>query len=62
MLPSAAVLFGGPLTSPVGLLVTVLVVILIVVFGRVLLSLAWRVVIVALGVVLGLWVAGALGI
>mgnify|MGYP000013985409 CR=1 FL=1 len=62
MLPSAAVLFGGPLTSPVGLLATVIVVILIVVFGRLLLSLAWRVVIVALGVVLGLWVAGALGI
>jgi UDP-N-acetylglucosamine:LPS N-acetylglucosamine transferase len=51
MMHSATVLFGGPLTSPPGLLATLLVLVLVLVVGRVLLSIAWRIVLIAVGVV-----------
>jgi len=54
-------MLAGPFTSPpmlVGVLVAVLVVILV---GRVLLSVAWHVIVLALGVVLALWALGAVG-
>ena len=51
----------GPLGSPPGILITLLVIAAVLLVGRVLMSLAWKLVIV--GVVVGatLWILGALG-
>ncbi len=58
----AGSLFLGPLTAPPVLLGTVLVLLLIFVVGRVLFGVAWRLVLIAVAVVVGLWLLGALGI
>jgi hypothetical protein len=60
--PSSALLFGGPLTSLPGIVGTVLVLLLVIVVGRIVLALAWRVVLVALAVSIALWLLGAVGI
>ncbi|MFC6874564.1 hypothetical protein [Halobellus marinus] len=62
MAANLAVLFGGPFTSLPGLVGTLLVVLLVLVVGRVLLALAWRVVLVALAVSVGLWALGLVGL
>ncbi|WP_247009786.1 hypothetical protein [Halorientalis litorea] len=51
----------GPLGSPPGILLTLLVLAAILVVGRVLMSLAWKLVIIGIVVVATLWVLGALG-
>lgn len=51
----------GPLLSPPGILGTLVILALILLVGRFLLSLAWRLVLIAIAVVVGLWVLGALG-
>lgn len=56
-----APLFIGPFTSPPVLIGTLLVLLLVLVVGRVLIGLAWRLVLIALAVVIGLWLLGALG-
>lgn len=58
---SMAALFLGPFTAPPVLIGTVIVVLLVVLVGRVLIGLAWRLVLIALVVVIGLWLLGALG-
>ena len=55
------VLALGPLGSPPGIVVTLVVLTLIIVVGRFLLALAWRLVLIALAVIAVLWVLGALG-
>ena len=60
--PSSAVLIGGPLTSPPGIVATLLVLLLVVVVGRIILALAWRIVLVALVVSIALWLLGAVGL
>ncbi|MGQ4554447.1 hypothetical protein [Halobellus sp. GM3] len=60
--PSTALLFGGPLTSPLGVFGALLVLLVVIVVGRLVLALAWRVVLVALAVSLVLWLLGAVGI
>lgn len=58
----ATVLQGlGPLASPPALLVWIVVLAVILVVGRVLLALAWRLVIIALIVLTVLWLLGILG-
>jgi len=55
------VLALGPLGSPPGIVVTLVVLTLIIVVGRFLLALAWRLVLIALAVIAVLWVLAALG-
>lgn len=55
------VLFLGPFTSPPVLIGTLVVLLLVLVVGRVLIGLAWRLVLIALVIVIGLWLLGALG-
>jgi len=55
------VLALGPLGSPPGIVVTLVVLALIIVVGRFLLALAWRLVLIALAVIAVLWVLGVLG-
>lgn len=59
--PLGAALFLGPFTAPPVLIGTVIVLLLVFVVGRVLIGLAWRLVLIALAVVIGLWLLGALG-
>ncbi|MFB6359700.1 MAG: hypothetical protein ABEH59_00090 [Halobacteriales archaeon] len=54
-------LFLGPFTAPPVLIGTLLLLLVVLVVGRVLIGLAWRLVLLALAVVVGLWVLGALG-
>ena len=60
--PSTALLFGGQFTSLPGIVGTLLVLLLVIVVGRIVLALAWRVVLVALAVSLVLWLLGAVGL
>lgn len=54
-------LFIGPFTSPVVLIGTLLVILLVLFVGRMIIGLAWRLVLVALVAVVGLWFLGVLG-
>lgn len=54
-------LFVGPFTAPPVLIGTLIVLLLVLFVGRILIGLAWRLVLIALAVVIGLWVLGALG-
>lgn len=58
---AAAALQGGPLTSPPALLVWVAVLALIILVGRVVMKVAWKLVIIALIVLTVLWLLGILG-
>jgi hypothetical protein len=60
--PSTALLFGGPLTSLPGIVGVLLVLLLVIVVGRIVLALAWRVVLIALAVSVALWLLGAVGL
>jgi len=60
--PNAALLFGGPLTSLPGIVGTLVILLLVIVVGRIVLALAWRVVLIALGLAIVLWLLGAVGI
>ncbi|MDZ7700840.1 MAG: hypothetical protein U5J98_01545 [Halobacteriales archaeon] len=51
----------GPFAAPSVLIGTLIVLLLILVVGRVLIGLAWRLVLIAFAVVVGLWLLGALG-
>lgn len=58
---AAWVLQLGPLLTPPGILGTLIILALVLLVGRFLLSLAWRLVLIAIAVVVGLWILGALG-
>lgn len=60
-LPALPALGLGPLASPPGILVTLVVLAIIVFVGRFLMSLAWRLLLVAIAVVVVLWILGVLG-
>lgn len=53
--------FIGPSPSPAVLIGTLLVVLLVLFVGRMIVGLAWRLVLVALVAVVGLWFLGVLG-
>jgi len=55
------VLALGPLGSPPGIVVTLVLLALVIIVGRFLLALAWRLVIIALAALAALWVLAALG-
>lgn len=55
------VLALGPLGSPPGILVTLVLLALVILVGRFLLSLAWRLLLIVLAVLVVLWVLAALG-
>lgn len=55
-------LFGGALLSLSALLLFLLVLLIVVIIGRVLLALAWRIVLIALAVVFVLWLLGSFGL
>lgn len=59
--PVAITSLLGPFTAPPVLIGVLLVLLLVLVVGRVLVGLAWRLVLVALAVVAGLWLLGVLG-
>lgn len=61
IVPDLMALFLGPLTSPPAIIVTLIVLLLILVVGRILLGLAWRLVVIALVVAVSLWFLGVLG-
>lgn len=61
IVPSILALFLGPFSSPPVIIGTLVVLLLILVVGRVLLGLAWRLVVIALVVVVSLWFLGLLG-
>lgn len=52
----------GPLGSPPALLLGLLALAAVIVVGRILLSVAWKLVVVAAVVVAGLWVVGAISL
>lgn len=58
---TANVLQLGPFLSPPGILVTLVILAVILLVGRFLLSIAWRLVLIAIAVVVVLWVLGVLG-
>ncbi|MFC7134371.1 MULTISPECIES: hypothetical protein [Salinibaculum] len=60
--PALTVLQLGELASPPALLVGLLLLALVIVVGRVVLAIAWRLVLIALVVVTLLWVLGVLGL
>lgn len=51
----------GPLADPPALLVGLVLLVAIFVVGRIVMAIAFRVVLIAIGVVIGLWVLGLLG-
>jgi len=51
----------GPLGSPPGIIVTLVVLAVVILVGRFLLALAWRLILIALAVLAVLWVLAALG-
>jgi len=51
----------GPLGTPPAILGTLLVIGLVLLVGRILLKLAWRIVVVAVVIVVALWLLGGLG-
>ena len=51
----------GPLADPPALLVGLVIVALIVVVGRVVLAVAWRLLVIAIIVLTTLWILGILG-
>lgn len=61
LVPHGHALFLGPFTAPPVLIGTLIVLLLILFVGRVLIGLAWRLVLIALAVVVVLWILGALG-
>lgn len=60
-IPGFTPLFAGPFTAPPVLIGTLIVLLIILVIGRVLIGVAWRLVLIALAVVVALWVLGVLG-
>jgi hypothetical protein len=54
-------LYMGSFTAPPVLIETLILLFLILVVGRVLIGLAWRLVLIALAVVIVLWLVGAIG-
>jgi hypothetical protein len=61
-LASQTVLQGGSLGSPPALLLGLLALAVVVFVGRVVLAIAWRLVIIALVVVAALWILGLVGL
>lgn len=61
MIPSSLGVLGGPFTSIPGLVGTLLVLLVVIVVGRVVLSVAWRLVLIALAVSVAMWLLGAVG-
>lgn len=53
--------FLGAFTSPPVVIGTIVVLLLVLFVGRILLGIAWRLVLIALAVVVVLWTVGALG-
>lgn len=53
---------GATFTSPPSIIVFVFVLLVVLLIGRVLLALAWRLVLVALVVLVVLWLLGAIGL
>jgi len=51
----------GPLADPPMLLVGLVLLAAILIVGRIVMAIAWRLLLVAIGVVVGLWVLGLLG-
>jgi hypothetical protein len=62
MTPSSLAVLGGPFTSIPGLVGTLLVLLVVIVVGRVVLSVAWRLVLIALAGSVALWLLGAVGV
>jgi len=62
MSPNTLALLVGPFTSVAGIVGVLLLVLVVIVVGRVLLSVAWRLVLVALAVSVVLWGLGAIGL
>lgn len=60
VIPGLVGLFLGPFTAPPVIIGTLIVLLLIIVIGRVLLGIAWRLVVIALVIVIVLWILGAL--
>jgi hypothetical protein len=61
MVLTATALALGPLGSPPGIVVTVVLLALVILVGRFVLALAWRLVLIALAALVVLWVLAALG-
>lgn len=51
----------GPLLTPPGLLFALVVVLIVLLLGRVLIGIAWRLILIALVVVLVIWIFSMLG-
>ena len=60
--PDTLALLAGPFTSVTGLIGLLVVLLVVIVVGRVLLSVAWRLVLVALAVSVVLWGLGVVGL
>lgn len=62
MIPLTAFpMFLGPFGSPPAIIAMLLVLLVVLVVGRILIGVAWRLVLIALAVVVGLWLLGLLG-
>ena len=60
--PNTLALLVGPFTSVTGIIGLLAVLLVVIVVGRVLLSVAWRLVLVALAISIVLWGLGAVGL
>jgi hypothetical protein len=60
--PNTFALLVGPFTSVTGIIGLLVVLLVVIVVGRVLLSVAWRLVLVALAISVVLWGLGAVGL
>jgi len=62
MTPNLLALLVGPFTSAAGIVGLLVILLVVIVVGRVLLSVAWRLVLVALAVSIVLWGLGTVGL
>lgn len=59
--PLTGALLLGPITSPPALVAMLVFLLLVLFVGRILIGLAWRLVLIALAVVVALWLLGVVG-
>lgn len=62
MTPNLLALLVGPFTSVAGIIGLLVILLVVIVVGRVLLSVAWRLVLVAFAVSIVLWGLGTVGL
>jgi energy-coupling factor transporter transmembrane protein EcfT len=58
VLETPPVLLAGPLTSPPGIIYFLILILVVVIIARVVLKIAWKLALIAVGVLILLWLLG----